>query len=134
MFKKTVINGECTYIKVDMTYTILLAALLRVKQKICVFTADGGLCAHIKRELINAGYRGICQSDKALIRILMRSWNEYSGDLSFPIHTSKYISAYRQFHDTKFKFNPFTPYGRARRRLLNHMIKQCRRKIREGNE
>lgn len=118
-------TGLFTSHKVDLTHPLLYNVLLKVKKKAWAFSMGGGICLRIEAELRAMGYRHYDRHDRLLVHRLMRSWDEFSGDIVFPVHTSKKLQGYEQFHKTKFKFNPFTKYGKARRRLLDHMIKEC---------
>ena len=119
---------------VTLTYPLLHSVLLRVKKKAWAFSMGKGICYRIENELKAMGYRCFGRHDNMAVHRLMRSWNEFSGDILFPIHTNKKLTGYKQFHKTKFKFNPFTKYGKARRRLLDHMIKECERIIAKENQ
>ena len=127
-------TGLSTTYKVTLTYPLLLSVLLKVKKKAWAFSMGKGICYRIETELKDMGYRHCDVHDIMVVQRLMRSWNEFSGDILFPIHTNKKLTGYKQFHKTKFKFNPFTEYGKARRRLLNHMIKECERIIAKENQ
>ena len=127
-------TGLTTFHKVVLTYPLLLSVLLKVKEKAWAFSMGKGICHRIETELKDMGYRCFDRHDTLLVHRLMRSWDEFSGDIVFPIHTSKKLQGYEQFQKTKFKFNPFTKYGKARRRLLNHMIKECERIIAKENQ
>lgn len=118
-------TGLFTRHKVALTHPLLYNVLLKVKEKAWAFSMGGGICLRIEDELKAMGYRHCDIHDTLLVHRLMRSWDEFSGDITFPVHTSKKVDGYKQFHSTKFKFNPFTKYGKARRRLLDHMIKEC---------
>ena len=120
--------------KVTLTYPLLHSVLLRVKRKAWAFSISSGICHRVEKELKAMGYRCFDRHDSMIMQRLMRSWNEFSGDIAFPIHTSKKLEGFEQFHKTKFKFNPFTKYGKARRRLLDHMIKECERIIAKENQ
>ena len=122
-------TGLITFHKVALTYPLLLSVLLKVKEKAWAFSMGKGICFRIESELKDMGYYHCDIHDTMVVQRLMRSWNEFSGDISFPIHTNKKLEGFEQFHKTKFKFNPFTKYGKARRRLLEHMIKECERII-----
>ena len=122
-------TGLTTIHTVTMTYQLLHSVLLRVKKKVWAFSMGKGICYRIENELKAMGYRCFNRHDNVAVHRLMRSWDEFSGDIAFPIHTSKKLEGFEQFHKTKFKFNPFTKYGKARRRLLDHMIKECERII-----
>ena len=122
-------TGLTTFHKVALTYPLLLGVLLKVKKKAWAFSMGKGICFRIESELKDMGYRHCDTHDTMVVQRLMRSWDEFSGDILFPIHTNKKLTGYKQFHKTKFKFNPFTQYGKARRRLLDHMIKECERII-----
>ena len=119
---------------VTLTSPLLHSVLLRIKRKAWAFSMGKGICHRIGTELKDMGYLHCDIHDTMVVRRLMRSWNEFSGDISFPIHTNKKLEGFKQFHKTKFKFNPFTEYGKARRRLLNHMIKECERIIAKENQ
>lgn len=119
---------------VTLTYPLLYSVLLRVKRKAWAFSMGKGICHRIETELKDMGYRHCNRHDSLLVDRLMRSWDEFSGDIAFPIHTNKKLEGFEQFHKTKFKFNPFTKYGKARRRLLDHMIKECERIIAKENQ
>ena len=127
-------TGLTTIHTVTMTYQLLHSVLLRVKKKVWAFSMGKGICYRIETELRDMGYRYFDRHDTLLVHRLMRSWNEFSGDIAFPIHTSKKLEGFEQFHKTKFKFSPFTKYGKARRRLLDHMIKECERIIAKENQ
>ena len=127
-------TGLFTSHKVDLTHPLLYNVLLKVKKKAWAFSMGGGICLRIEAELRAMGYRHYDRHDRLLVHRLMRSWDEFSGDIVFPVHTSKKLQGYEQFNKTKFKFNPFTKYGKARRRLLNHMIKECERIIAKENQ
>ena len=127
-------TGLTTFHKVALTYPLLLSVLLKVKKKAWAFSMGKGICHRIETELKAMGYRCFGRHDNMAVHRLMRSWNEFSGDILFPIHTNKKLTGYKQFHKTKFKFNPFTKYGKARRRLLDHMIKECERIIAKENQ
>ena len=118
-------TGLFTSHKIALTHPLLYNVLLKVKKKAWAFSMDGGICLRIEDELKAMGYRHLNMRDTLVVHRLMRSWDEYSGDISFPINTSKKLDGYEQSHGTKFKFNPFTKYGKAHRRLLDHMIKEC---------
>ena len=119
---------------VTLPYPLLHSVLLRIKRKAWAFSMGKGICHRIETELKEMGYRHFDRQYSLLVHRLMRSWDEFSGDIAFPIHTSKKLGGYEQFHKTKFKFNPFTKYGKARRRLLNHMIEECERIIAKENQ
>lgn len=127
-------TGLTTFHKVALTYPLLYSVLLKVKKKAWAFSMGMGICYRIETELKDMGYRHCDAHDTMVVHRLMRSWDEFSGDILFPIHTNKKLTGYKQFHKTKFKFNPFTEYGKARRRLLNHMIKECERIIAKENQ
>lgn len=118
-------TGLFTSHKVALTHLLLYNVLLKIKEKAWAFSMGGGICLRIENELESMGYRHMDMNDTLIVDRLMRSWDEFSGDITFPVHTNKSLNAYYQFHGTKFKFNPFTKYGKARRRLLDHMIKEC---------
>ena len=120
--------------KVALTYPLLHSVLLQVKKKAWAFSMGKGICLRIENELKAMGFRHCDIHDTMLVHRLMRSWNEFSGDIAFPVHTSKKLEGYEQFHSTKFKFSPFTKYGKARRRLLDHMIKECKQIIAKENQ
>lgn len=122
-------TGLSTSHKVALTYPLLYSVLLKVKKKAWAFSMGKGICYRIETELEAMGYRHCDIHDTMVVHRLMRSWNEFSGDITFPVHTSKKLAGYEEFYSTKFRFNPFTKYGRARRRLLDHMIKECERII-----
>ena len=119
---------------VTLTYPLLHSVLLRIKEKAWAFSMGKGICHRIETELKDMGYRCFDRHDNLLVHRLIRSWDEFSGDIAFPIHTNKKLDGFEQFHKTKFKFNPFTKYGKARRRLLDHMIKECERFIAKENQ
>ena len=127
-------TGLTTFHKVALTYPLLLSVLLRVKRKAWAFSMANGICYRVEKELKAIGYRCFDSHDSMVMQRLMRSWDEFSGDIAFPIHTNKKLEGFEQFHKTKFKFNPFTKYGKARRRLLDHMIKECERIIAKENQ
>ena len=127
-------TGLTTFHKVTLTYPLLLSVLLKVKEKAWAFSMGKGICYRIETELEDMGYRHLDRHDNVAVHRLMRSWNEFSGDIEFPIHTNKKLEGFEQFYKTKFKFNPFTKYGKARRRLLDHMIKECERIIAKENQ
>ena len=127
-------TGLQTLHKVALTYPLLYSVLLKVKKKAWAFSMGKGICYRIETELKDMGYGHCDIHDTMMVQRLIRSWDEFSGDSLFPIHTSKKLAGYEQFHKTKFKFNPFTKYGKARRRLLNHMIKECERIIAKENQ
>lgn len=127
-------TGLPTLHKVALTYPLLLNILLVVKKKAWAFSMGKGICFRIESELKDIGYRYCDIHDTLLVHRLMCSWDEFSGDISFPIHTNKKLEGFEQLHKTKFKFNPFTKYGKARRRLLDHMIKECERIIAKENQ
>ena len=127
-------TGLQTLHRVALTYPLLYSVLLKVKKKAWAFSMGNGICHRIETELKDMGYRYCVIDDTMVVRRLMRSWDEFSGDISFPIHTNKKLEGFEQFHKTKFKFNPFTKYGKARRRLLDHMIKECERIIAKENQ
>ena len=127
-------TGLSTTYKVTLTYPLLYSVLLRVKKKAWAFSISSGICNRVEKELKAMGYRCFDSHDSMVVQRLMRSWDEYSGDIAFPVNTSKRLSGYEEFHSTKFKFNPFTKYGKARRRLLDHMIKECERIIAKENQ
>ena len=118
-------TGLFTSHKVALTHPLLYNVLLKVKKKAWAFSMGGGICLRIEDELKAMGYRHYDMHNTLVVYRLMRSWDEFSGDITFPVHTSKKLTGYNEFHGTKFKFNPFTKYGKARRRLLDHMIKEC---------
>lgn len=120
--KKT---GAITHHPVKFEYSLLLHVLRKIKKQIWVFSMNGGICLHIESELRAMGYGYFNTNDNRMIHRLMCSWDEFSGDIQFPVHTNNKLTGYQQFHKTKFKFNQFTKYGKARRRLLDHMIKEC---------
>lgn len=119
---------------VTLTYPLLHSVLLRVKRKAWAFSISSGICDRVEKELKAMGYRCFDRRDSMVMHRLMRSWDEFSGDIAFPIHTNKKLGGFEQFHKTKFKFNPLTKYGKARRRLLDHMIKECERIITKENQ
>lgn len=127
-------TGLTTFHKVALTYPLLYSVLLKVKKKAWAFSISNGICYRIENELKGLGCDCFDIHDIRVVQRLMRSWNEFSGDIAFPIHTNKKLGGYEQFHKTKFKFNPFTEYGKARRRLLDHMIKECERIIAKENQ
>ena len=127
-------TGLTTFHKVALTYPLLLGVLLKVRKKAWAFSMGKGICFRIESELKDMGYSHCDKHDAMVVRRLMRSWDEFSGDIEFPVHTNKKLEGFEQFHKTKFKFNPFTKYGKARRRLLDHMIKECERIIAKENQ
>ena len=127
-------TGLTTFHKVALTYPLLLSVLLKVKKKAWAFSMGEGICHRIETELKDMGYRHCDRHDNLLVHRLMRSWDEFSGDIAFPVHTNKKLEGFEQFRKTKFKFNPFTKYGKARRRLLNHMIRECEQIIAKENQ
>ena len=127
-------TGLQTFHEVALTYPLLLGVLLKVKKKAWAFSMGKGICFRIESELKDMGYRCFDRHDAMVVHRLMHSWDEFSGDIEFPVHTNKKLEGFEQFHKTKFKFNPFTKYGKARRRLLDHMIKECERIIAKENQ
>ncbi len=117
-------TGLTTFHKVALTYPLLLGVLLKVKKKAWAFSMGKGICFRIESELKDMGYRHLDIHDNMVVHRLMRSWNEFSGDIAFPIHTSTKLQGYEQF----------TQYGKARHRLLDHMIKECERIIAKENQ
>ena len=127
-------TGLFTSHKIALTHPLLYNVLLKVKKKAWAFSISSGICNRVEKELKAMGYRCFDSHDSMVMQRLMRSWDEFSGDIAFPIHTNKKLGGFEQFHKTKFKFNPFTKYGKARRRLLDHMIKECERIIAKENQ
>ena len=125
-------TGLFTSHKIALTHPLLYNVLLKVKKKAWAFSMGGGICLRIEDELKAMGYHCFDSHDSKVMRRLMRSWDEFSGDITFPVNTSKRLSGYEEFQFTKFKFNPFTKYGKARRRLLDHMIRECEYIIAKG--
>jgi len=92
---------------------------------------------------IKAGYRlkasGICHNvyhadpvnqgkNLSKLESLWVNWPEYSGSLSYPVPYYRWLfedgDAHDKYSKTMSYWNPFTKYGRSRRRLLDWLIKE----------
>lgn len=99
----------------------LLQALKEVRKK-----------SHIPLWWLSAGsVAGICTQLNCIKFNLIRSgiftrligtWSEYSGYPAYPISTTESKTPKQQYIDAIFHWSPYTKYGKARRRLLDHLI------------
>ena len=68
-----------------------------------------------------------------MVKYYSRSWNEYSGDPNFPVpsddplleHSSKFVRTYDLWDKD-------TEYGKARYRLVDHLIKCIENDLNQG--
>lgn len=117
----------------EMTHQTLLAALLKVQQKVQHADAQGGvypstgICSAVSEAL------GLFTPGKAEERHklyehwlgpLFRTWPEFSGERPYPVwaNREKYPNGEAEYDSTTEHWGPGIPHGDARRRLLQHMI------------
>jgi len=85
---------------------------------------------------IDYNYKGICDLYSIYHEYPLRDcltqagvfwheWPEYSGDVFYPIPAQReFYNPTREYHDTTNMWDQENPYGRARMRLLDWLIKQ----------
>ncbi len=104
-------------------YTSLLKALKRVRSKKLWWGlgigSDKGLCTHL------------LWVDRNLLHSLFRSWEKYSGNSIFPVPDPEGLSHSFKYNITTNKFALYTKYGRLRWKLVDHMINECERILKE---
>lgn len=95
--------------------TLNLQALKRIDPNDPDNNSDG-ICWLLSRQLIGTGYQ-------ALTSDLFESWEEWSGSYSYPVPSFEEGEYALDAYDSCITTFGDHAYGRARRRLLAHMIK-----------
>lgn len=88
-----------------------------------------------------ARFYGICFSlteatDYLTARIIMDEyaplWNEYSGDIDYPVPSFSEKSSISAYNSTDDMWDTDTEYGRARYRLVDHLINCIEKDLQKG--
>lgn len=95
-------------------------ALFKIKAKP---VTSVGLCHNLSNRLYNSDVSDSMDGVGRLSNELFRSWEGFSGNVGYPIRTGS-RSAETQYDQCMNYFNPKSEYGKARLRLLDHMIQE----------
>ena len=94
-----------------------------------------GICINVRNRLrkdVNTSY--IRQQQFVdLVAVAASNWPEYSGHLTYPVHTDKQQHPAHQYSKTWFYWTRLTSYGRARRRLLNFLINHFEKLVKNND-
>ncbi len=102
----------------------MLKKLRELKEKGPINT-NNGICYNLELSMGEI-YDHFSITITQIERKLFRSWDEYSGDPSYPVRGFGELSPELAYYETgnRSLWAKNTKYGMSRRRLLNHMITQ----------